>query len=72
MGRFTDGENPSAKAVRVFLKDGSFVGDWLSARQASRELNLGDSWKHIPECCLGKRKSVKGFVFRYKEDADAV
>lgn len=65
-GLYSGGKNPAAKPVNVFTKNKKeFIGTWTNARQACAELNLGNSWKHVPDCCRGLRKTVKGYVFEY-------
>lgn len=64
-GIFAGSKNPAARAVDVYAKDGNFIKTFSTARGAAQFLKLGDSWKHIPECCKGKRKFVKGYKFLY-------
>lgn len=42
-----------------------FVGEWLTQRECARELNL--DYTKINSCLHGKRKSHRGYIFRYKE-----
>ena len=46
-----------------FTKDGSFIKEWPSAREAERQ--LGIAHQHICQCCKGRCKSAGGFVWRY-------
>lgn len=65
LGLFTGSKNPAARAVDVYTKDGDFIKTFSTGREAAKFLKLGNSWKHIPECCKGKRKFVKGYKFLY-------
>lgn len=55
-----------AKPVNQYTKDGKFLMTYPSTGIAAKALNCNNS--HIGECCRGKIKSYKGFVFRYVED----
>lgn len=44
-----------------FSKDGTFVKEWPSAREAGRQLGIN----HICECLKGHHKSAGGYVWRY-------
>ena len=61
-GKFVNG--PSSKAVLQYDKSGNFVSEWPSAREAERQ--TGFSCRHISKCCLGKRKSAYGYVWKFK------
>ena len=52
-----------AKEFLVETKDGIFVGVWLTQNQCARDLNLSVS--HVNQCLKGKRKTHKGYVFKY-------
>jgi hypothetical protein len=54
---------PLAKKVNVYNLDGSFVGHFLCMVDASKELNVGRS--AISNVVKGKKKSAKGYVFKY-------
>lgn len=45
-------------------KDGTFIKEWPSLVEASRQLRISHS--HICSCCKGLRKSAGGFVWKYK------
>jgi hypothetical protein len=51
------------KPVLQYTKDGVFIKEWCCTRVAERSLCI----RNIYACCNGKRKSVGGFVWRYKE-----
>jgi len=55
------------KNVLQFTKAGRLVREWLSARSAGTTLGK-QSGASITECCNGKRKSIYGFIWKYKED----
>lgn len=56
--------NSTFTPIYCYTKDGVFVKEFPSISSACAELNLDSgavSW-----CCIGKRKSHKGYVFKYK------
>ena len=57
--------NPSSKPVLQYSKDGEFIAEYPSLREASRHTGCDNS--SICECCKGKRKSTVGYVWKYKE-----
>ncbi len=54
------------KPVRQFTVDGVFVNEFPSAKYAA--MNMGVSKTAIKVCCLGRLRTVKGYVFKYSED----
>jgi len=52
-----------SKPVDQFTLDGIFVKTWESATDAARELGIYNS--AIGKCCIDKRKSAGGYVWRY-------
>lgn len=54
----------NSKTVIQYSLDGTFIKEWKSVIQASRELKISQG--HISECCNNKRKSSGGFIWRYK------
>ena len=58
-------ENNPSKAVIQLSKDGKFIAEYPSIREASRQTGCNKS--HICDCCKGNRKSASGFIWRYKE-----
>jgi hypothetical protein len=54
-----------SKPVLQYDRLGNFIREWPSALKVEEELGIGNS--HISGCCLGKRKSAGGFVWRHKE-----
>ena len=51
-------------SILQFTKNGTFVKEWQSERDASRHLGISKS--HICNCLKGRHKSAGGFVWRYK------
>jgi len=54
-----------SKQVSQYTKDGKNIKDWVSMNEVERQ--LGFSHSNIAACCLGKRESSNGFVWKYKE-----
>lgn len=57
----------SPKAVCQYTKEGDFVKEFTSMKEAAKSVG-SKSHSHIGECCRGKIKTYKGFVWKYKED----
>ena len=53
-----------SKPVLQFTLDGEFIREWISANEAGRN---GYDFRNVSACCLGKRKSHKGYIWKYKE-----
>jgi hypothetical protein len=51
------------KPINQFTKDGVFIANWSSIKEATNELNLHDS--AISNVCKGKRNSHGGFKWEY-------
>jgi len=46
--------------------NGNEIGRFASAKEAGSKLNF---WKSdITQCCLGNRKTVKGYIFKYENE----
>ena len=58
-------ENNPSKPVIQFSKDGIFIAEYPSIMEASR--HTGCSNGNICDCCKGKRKSCRGYIWKYKE-----
>ena len=56
-------EKQSKKVYQYNLK-GELVNTWISVAEAGRN---GYDAKNISACCLGKRKTHKGFIWSYTE-----
>ena len=52
------------KPILQYTLDGEFVREWESAKQAEREGGFNNVC--ICRCCLGQRKTHKGFRWSYK------
>ena len=55
-----------AKTVYQYDKKGKFINKYESTGIAAKA--IGGVHSHIGECCRGKIKTYKGFVWRYAED----
>ncbi len=54
------------KAVLQFAKDGSFIKEYHSGKEAS--LQTGTAAQGISRCCKGERKTANGFVWKFKNN----
>ena len=52
-----------SKPVLQYTLDGEFVREWPSTMECDRN---GYNRGNVYACCLGKRKTHKGFIWRYK------
>lgn len=60
-----DGGMPyKAKKVNRFDLQGNFIDQWNSIKEAAKYFNI-KSASSISACCLGKRHSVKDFIWKY-------
>jgi hypothetical protein len=55
----------SKKAVLQYTREGRFINEFDSQSAAAHSLDVKSS-AAICECCQGKRKSYKGFIWKYK------
>lgn len=55
-----------AKQVNQYDLDGKYIMSYPSAGTAGRAIHGKSS--HISECCRGKIKTYKGYIWRYTED----
>ena len=51
------------KSIKQFTKDGFFLKEYPSMKEASRQTGFYKS--AISSCCKGKRKSAYGYIWRY-------
>ena len=51
--------------VLQFTKDGIFVKEWPSAKEACRQLNIGPP--NLCHCLKGRYKSAGGYIWKYKK-----
>lgn len=56
-----------AKTVYQYDLKGKFINSYSSTGEAARSLGIKNS-SHIGECCRGKIKKYKGFIWRYADD----
>lgn len=56
-----------AKIVYQYDLNGRFIMEYPSTGIAARAIGASNS-SHIGECCRGKIKSYKGYIWKYKED----
>ena len=59
--------NGKSKPVNQYDLKGKFIMTYPSTGTAARAIGVNSS-SHIGECCRGKIKQYKGFVWRYVED----
>lgn len=57
--------DPISSPVVQLTLDGKFVREFCSQQEASRITGIQQS--DISRCCTGRRKSSKGYTWRYKE-----
>lgn len=55
-----------SKKVNQYTLNGKYINTYSSVGEASRSLGINHS--HISECCRGKIKSYKNFIWRYVDD----
>ena len=60
--------NPKAKRVAQYDKQGNLIRIWDYAKKASEELCIAHS--NIIQCCKGKLKSAGGYIWRYAEQTE--
>ena len=58
------------KEVNQYTKDGVFVNTFTDARTAATSLGNVSLNAHINSCCNNKRKTCKGFIWKFKTDAE--
>ena len=52
-----------SKSVLQYTVNGEFIREWPSTQECGRN---GFDYRMVSACCRGKRKSHKGFIWRYK------
>lgn len=52
------------KPILQFDLNGNFIKEYESITQASKELN--NSLNNISQCCLGRSRTSKGYIFKFK------
>lgn len=51
------------KPINQYDKNGNFIKKWESIMQAERELKIYNT--NISACCLGKKKSAGGYIWKF-------
>ena len=64
-GKVLKNRKDLSKSVMQYDLQDNFVKEYPSAKQVERELGFDQG--NICECCKGKRKTVHGFKWKYKE-----
>lgn len=65
IGRKADWMKYLSKPIFQYDKQGNFIREWGSASEAGSYINKVSS--AISECCTGKRKTIYGFIWKFKE-----
>ena len=65
-GRHLGGKSPRARKILQYDLGGNFIKEWDSFKDIERALNV--NYSAIWKVCNGKRKQIKGYIWRYKED----
>ena len=58
-------DNPTSKAVEQYTKNGEYIKTFGSTMDAQRETGVANT--NISACCLGKRKTTGGYIWKYVE-----
>lgn len=58
-------DNPTSKAVEQYTKNGEYIKTFGSTMEAQRETGVAHT--NISACCLGKRKTTGGYIWKYVE-----
>ena len=58
-------ESHGVKGVLQFSKDGEFLAEYPSTKEAERQTGCNQS--SISKCCKGKQKTCGGYIWKYKE-----
>lgn len=59
-------KNHKSKKTLQYDSQGNFIKQWESMNEASKQLNIDRP--SISNCCLGKRKTAGGFIWKYKKE----
>ncbi len=60
--------NYLSKKVNQYDLDGNFLKEWKCMNEVYRVLNI--SHQNISKCCMKKRKTAGGYIWKYKEVND--
>lgn len=63
VGKITGKKN--SIPVLQFSKDGTLIKEWLSAKEADRQLGIPQT--NICKCLKGRYKSAGGYIWKYKK-----
>lgn len=55
--------SPTSKIVQQ-IKNNKVIAEFYGTAEAERITGIG--FRHISDCCLGKRKTTGGYIWRYK------
>ena len=61
----TGNHNSPTKPVLQFSKDGEFIAEYQSIREAERQ--TGCKSESVCRCCKGRLKTCGGFIWKYKK-----
>lgn len=56
------------RIIQQFTKNNEFLNEYESAHEAARQIGFPQSANHITECCQGKRKTCRQYIWKYKEE----
>ena len=60
-------KNKGVKPVLQYDLEGNFIKEWISAKEASQQLNIKNS--DISSCCKnGRNRTAGGFIWKFKSD----
>lgn len=62
------GNNPYAKKVAQYDKQGNLIKIWNCMMDVQRKLGIKHS--NICDCCRGKRKTAGGYIWKYVEEEE--
>jgi len=63
--------NPRARAVNQFDKNGNFIKRWDYALLAAKELLGLNDGNNISSCCRGRLKTSGGFIWKYADTIES-
>jgi hypothetical protein len=56
------------KPVIQYSLTGEFIQKWESVRKAGRELKIDSTGSRISKCCMGRKTSLGGCIWRYADN----
>lgn len=65
-GKYTSGNNPNAKEVVMYDKQGNKLKEFDCIKDAERYLGKSHANTNISKCCKGKQKTAYGYKWKYK------